>query len=192
MIDSPGKIEQLGDDLDYVRSVLQRTEEHGTIPSIYFLWAAVTLVGFALVDIKPEFAGAFWAIAGPLGGILSAVLGWRWSLRVGQASRRVGALHFIHWFGFMGAILLLVPMIARGELRGESISRVILLLVGLTYLLAGNYLERPLRWVALVVFGGYGLTFVLHACPWTAAGLAVAASLVLAGLLGTRRGRAKG
>lgn len=177
---------RVSSDLEYVRSVLKRAEGSQGPPSIYFLWALISLAGFALIDFRPDSVGPYWAVAGPLGGLATFLLACRWSRKVGQESRLAGSLHAIHWYGFMACILLLVPMIATGQLKNEAISRVILLLIGLAYLTAGNYLDRRLRWVSLSVFGCYLLTFVLSVYPWTISGTIVAASLAAAGWLGGR------
>lgn len=190
-MDDSSNVERLGDDLDYVRSVVERAEQRTTVPSIHVMWAVVSLAGFTIIDFRPQWAGLYWLIAGPLGGLAGLVLGARWSRRVGQVSRRAGRLHAIHWFGFLGTLLLLTPMMVRGELRGDAIARVILLMIGLAYLLAGNYLAPRLRWVALAVFAGYGLTFVVPAYPWTVTGVILAASLVVAGLLGPADARTR-
>ena len=55
------RTEQLGKDLSYVRSVVDRAEVSASPPSIYLLWAAISLIGFTLQDFDAELAGQFWA-----------------------------------------------------------------------------------------------------------------------------------
>lgn len=191
MNDTERSLRQAQDDLEFVRSAVQRGGEGNKAPTIYFLWAAISLAGLSIVDFRPHAAGPFWAVAGPLGSILSGVLGARHGRRTGQTSARAGVSHMIHWFGFMATILLMVPLVARGDLKPEAMSKVILLVVGLSYLTGGNYLDHRLRWLSLVVYGGYVLTLVMPAYGWTAAGVALSLSLVAAGLLELRRGRAQ-
>jgi hypothetical protein len=179
---------RVSDDLEFVRSVVRRAEGTSNPPSICFLWALLSLPGFALIDFRPHWVGPYWAVAGPLGGLVSWLLAIRWSRKVGQESRREGVLHAIHWSGFMACILLLVPLASTGQLHHSAIPRVILLFIGLSYLTAGNYLDRRLRVVALVVFALYLMTFLIRTYTWTLSGIILATSLVAVGLLGGQRG----
>ena len=55
--------DQIQQDLDYVASAVRRQDRATGVPSIYFLWAGIVLVGFALPDFRPQYAGAFWFVA---------------------------------------------------------------------------------------------------------------------------------
>lgn len=58
---------QAHDDISYVRSVLERAEDGAGNPAaIYFLWAAFTFFGFAIIDFAPEKAGLYWLVAASL------------------------------------------------------------------------------------------------------------------------------
>jgi hypothetical protein len=183
-------LDRVTSDLEFVKGAVHRAEDKGGPASIYLLWAALTLPGFAIIDFRAEVAGFYWMLAGPLGGLASAFLGQRQARRVGQVMRRQGTLHLLHWTAFMGSLLLLVPLVATGQLTTAALPRVIMILLALTYFIAGSYLEPRLRWVGLAIAPCYGLTFVLHFYPWTTCGLVMAASLVTAGLLGGRGGAA--
>ncbi len=183
-------LDRVSSDLEFVKGAVHRATGEGGPASIYLLWAALTLPGFAIIDFHSELAGFYWMIAGPLGGLASAFLGQRQARRVGQGMRRQGTLHWLHWTAFMGALLMLVPLMATGQLTTAALPRVIMILIALAYFTAGSYLEPRLRWVALAIVPCYGLTFILHSYTWTACGLVMAASLVTAGLLGGRRGAA--
>lgn len=166
-------------DLGYVRDVVNRSER-GAFPSaIAYLWAAIGVVGFSLIDFAPERVGIYWTIAAPVGFLLSAWLGWRQARVVGQESAREGRGHMLHWGALTVAIFLLYPLIAQGALRGEAIAQVILLMVSLGYFLAGIHLVPALRWAALAMAIGYVVTVTIDAFAWTALGVLFAAGLVI-------------
>ena len=116
------KIDELQSDLGYVREVVRRSESASSPKLIYLLWAGIVLVGFALVDFVPAAVGVYWAVMGPVGGVLSMWIGWRDSLKVGQGSRQVGVRHALHWAGMIVAIWLMVPLALRGQLAWEALS----------------------------------------------------------------------
>lgn len=167
------------DDLGYVRDVVDRSER-GAFPSaIAYLWAAIGLVGFSLIDFAPERVGLYWMIASPVGFVLSAWLGWRQARGVGQESAREGRRHMLHWGALLAAIFLLVPLMLKGTLTGEAIAQVVLLMVSLSYFLAGIHLVPALRWAALAMAIGYVVTVTIDAFAWTALGVLFAVGLVI-------------
>lgn len=190
MTEAPKNLEQVSADLDYVRNVVRRAEDRAGFPVVYFLWALLTFPGMAIIDVAPEKAGAYWAVAGPLGGLASWLLAARAARRSGFGHRGEGTLNAWQWTGLAGTILLLVPLIAGGELRGVTISRVILLFIAFAYLTSGHFLDRRMRWVALAVYAGYVLTFALDAYAWTAVGAIISLSLIATGWLAARAHRA--
>lgn len=183
--------QQMREDLSYVRSALDRAGAAGNPATVYFLWAAISFFGFAIIDYAPKATGIYWMILGPLGGVLSAVLGWRAGRAQGQGSRREGMLHGFHWGGMMVAILLLVPLITTGAVSATELPRVILLLVALSYYLAGVHVDRRLLWVGAAVGACYLFTVYERGLPrlWTITAAALAASLVTAGIVATARAR---
>ena len=183
------ELNELETDLNYVREIVGRAEEGASPSSVYFLWAGIVLVGWPLNDFYPQAAGLYWMLAGPLGGIASAFLGARWARRVGQASRLLAIKHSLHWGAMLGAILLAIPLQQTGQITPTGYLRLILLLVALTYFLAGLYLSRPLLWVAAVVLTCYIVGFFVDTYLWTGAGIVVASSLAAAGFLGARHAR---
>ena len=181
---------RLTDDLRYLGGLLRKSER-GTSPLIiYLLWAGMVLVGFSMVDFAPRQVGVFWFIGGPLGGVVSAFLGQRHALKIGQVSREEGNRHGWHWFGLMLAVTLVVPLGVTGGVDWRVFSRVFLLVVGLAYFLAGVHLERPLKWVGLLMMAVYVALFFVPVYGWTLVGVLVAAGLIASGLLGRRSGGA--
>lgn len=180
-------------DLGYVRDVLTRSERSGFPAGIAYLWAAIGLVGFSLIDFAPERVGLYWSIASPLGFLLSAWLGWRHARETGQESARDGRGHMLHWGGLVGAIFLLYPLIAENALQGKAIAQVILLFVALAYYLAGVHLAPALKWAAAAMAVGYVATLVLDDFAWTALGVLFALGLIASALAaGKGRGAQRG
>ena len=171
--------QRLEADLVYVRDALRQSGDVGSPAAIWYLWAVISLAGFALLDFAPQYAPHFWLPAGPLGFLASAWLGWRHARAVGQLSRHDASRHVLHWGALLVAILMLVPLAGTGALSGPTLGRVILVVIALAYALAGLHHTRPLAWVALALALGYGATFFLDRYVWTAIGIAGAIGLVV-------------
>lgn len=178
---------QMASELGYVSSLVKKSERNPSPAAIHLLWAAISLVGFSMVDFAPRAVGAFWAIAGPLGGLLSAFLGWRYSVRRGQVDRDEGMRHMLHWFGMMAIIFLSVLLASTGAVAWPALARMILLLLALTYFLAGVHLERPLIWVGALMAGCYLALFLIPAYGWTVVGIVVALGMVATTRMGGPR-----
>jgi len=184
------ELKQLENDLGYVREVVRKLEHERSPAGVYLLWAAIVLAGFALVDFAPKRVGFFWLVAGPLGGLISARLGWRQSVRRGEVRREEGIRWALHWGGMMAAILLAVPLAVTGVIQSRGFGNVILLVVALTYFLAGVHLERPLAWIGTLMAVGYLALFFIPAYGWTFVGLLVAAGLAATPIIGGRESAA--
>jgi hypothetical protein len=177
---------QAHDDISYVRSVLRRAEDGtGNPATLYFLWAAVTFFGFAVIDFAPKLTGPYWMIAGPLGGVVSGVLGHRASRATGQSSRREGRIQAMHWSGVMGAVLLLVPLATTHAIAIDDFPRLVLLILAVFYYTAGVHTDRRMIPLGVVLVGCYLFTVFVRDLPylWTLTGAIIAASLAAAGFL---------
>lgn len=182
--------DRIRDDLEYVASTVRRQEDHRGVPAIYFLWAAIVLVGFALPDFAPRAGGPYWFVAGTAGGLLSWWLGHRAGRKAGINDKAMGRRYGWHWMiGGFGFLLGGLPMIL-GQVTPQDGSASFLLVGGLVYALAGVHLERPLLWSGLLMLVAYVVT-VVFAPPyvWTITGVAMALSLAWAGWA-TRSARA--
>lgn len=177
----------LKDDIAYVRAAAERAES-ATIPSIYVLWALISLCGFALADFVADsrWVGLFWAVAGPAGFGASAWLGYRAGRRTGQGSGRFGARWGVHWLAFMAAAALGAAMVAAGHLQWSGFGSLVVLLLALSYIYAGSYLDRRMLAIGVVVGACYLLTLFVPGYQWTLAGVLVAGALVWQAILGTR------
>jgi hypothetical protein len=182
---------QIRDDLSYVRGVVRRSERVDNPASIYFLWAAISFFGYAIIDFQPDKTGVYWAFAGPIGGFLSAVLGSRAARRLGQVSDRKGWVEALHWTGMMFAAFLLIPLVTTGRLATADIPRVILLILALTYWSAGLRDDRRFLPLGAVMAAMYLFTIYAARVPylWTITAAVLAMSLATAGILGAARGR---
>jgi len=183
---------QVHDDLSYVRSVVHRAEgRFGNPATTYFLWAVITFFGFAIIDFAPEKTGFYWMIAGPLGGVLSGILGYRAGRALGQSSEREGRVQAMHWTGLMAAIFLLVPLVATRVVAVDDFPRLTLLVVGLSYYLAGVHTDRRFIPLSFVLAGCYILSVFARDLPhlWTITAAILAASLAAAGLFAAARAR---
>lgn len=182
---------QIRDDLEYVRSVVHRAEGRDNPASIYFLWAVISFFGYAIIDFDPEKTGFYWMVAGPLGGILSGILGMRSARRAGQVSDQGGRADSLHWTGLFVAILLLIPLAATRRLDLMDLPRVILLFVAFAYWTAGVHVDRRMLPVAAVMAGLYGFTVWARDLPylWTITAGGLAASLAITGMFAAARTR---
>ncbi|WP_147654036.1 hypothetical protein [Vulcaniibacterium gelatinicum] len=179
--------DRLQQDLAYVASAVRHHERTAGVPAIYFLWAAVIAVGFALPDVAPRQAGPFWLVAGPGGGLLSWWLAARAERRRGVNDVATGRRHGLHWLiGGAGFLLVALPALA-GRVSGADAAPGFLLVAGLLYALAGVHLERPLLWSGLLMLVAYAV-LVLFAPPyaWTLTGATIALALAWAGLWARR------
>jgi hypothetical protein len=182
----PTATDRVRSDLSYVREAVESSDRHPTPASIYLLWAAIGTVGFPILDLAPRYAPWFWLIASPLGLAVSLWLGRRHARRIGQMGRSEGRRHGLHWLGVVLAAALAMPLAVTGRVDGTALGQVILLLVALTYFLAGVHLDRAMLWVSGLLVAGYLALFVVAAWAWTVIGLTLAAGLAACAAAGRR------
>ena len=177
--------EEFKEDIAYGRAMADRSDTNH-VPSIYFLWAALGLCGFALIDFVDDvrWIGRYWIVAGPVGFCLSMWLGRRASHHIGQADRQEGMRWALHFLAFMVAGLLGGALVAAGQLTGPGFNSLWVLLLALTYFQAGVHLDRRLLPIGLLLGASYLATLWVTEYAWTAAGVAVA--LTAQALLGAR------
>ena len=176
-----GETHKLGEDLDYVRSALDRGRIDGSPAAIYWIWAAIIFVGFALVDLAPRTTGPYWLVAAPVGFAASMWFGRRSAERLGEINRAGVRRHLLHWSGLLiAALLALVPVVA-GKANGFDFATTMVLLAGLTHWLAGVHGDRPMFVSGTLLFAGYAMVILLPGPAWTVLGVVVGAALALAG-----------
>jgi hypothetical protein len=182
-------VAKAGDDLRYVRRAVGRDEAGGFPTSIALLWAALSAVGFPLMDFAPRATPWFWGIASPLGFALSMWLGGRAARAAGEVDRREGARWGAHWLGLLVAIALAVLGAVSGRISWEALGAVVLLLLAVAYHAAAVHLHRSLGLVAAILAAGYLAVLYIPGRTWSLVGAATAAALVTVALLGRRRTR---
>lgn len=181
--------DQLQQDLAYVASAVRRHERLLGPPAVWFLWALLVPVGFALPDFAPRSAGAYWFVAGIGGGLLSWWLGQREMRRCGrqdvELSRRIG----LHWIiAGVGFVLCGLPMMTGRVAPADAVPGY-MLVAGLVYALAGVHLLRPMLWIGTLMLAAYAVLVVAGPpYAWTITGVVIAIALAWAGVA-ARAGR---
>ena len=177
----------LKEDIAYVRAAAERAGA-ATSPSIYVVWAVISLCGFALADFVPDgrWVGGFWAVAGPAGFGISAWLGYRAGRHAGQGGARTGTRWGLHWLAFMAAGALGAALVAAGHLPWSAYGSLVVLLLAVSYFHAGLYLDRRMLAMGAVVGVCYLVTLFIPGYQWTLAGVLVAGALVWQAVLGAR------
>jgi len=179
------ELDRVASDLRFVRGVLASTD--GTGPaSIYFLWAAASLVGFALMDVSHELVGPYWTVVAPVGFAISLFLGRRHAHRTGEVSPAHGWRQAWHWSGMLAAMALAAVLPARGLVSWDVMNAVFLLILALGYFTAGVHGDRAFLWVGVLMGAGFVVVTVIPTYAWTAVGVAVAVALTAAGMRGGR------
>ena len=181
--------DRVREDLQYVTGAVRRAERDDGPANIYLMWAVLIAIGFALPDFRPQWSGPYWLIAGPGGAAASAWLGKRHSERCGIRDADFFRRWTYHWLlgGFMGWLLVFMP-VATGRIDAPAGVANLLLVLGLTYVLAGVHLQRPLLWSGIIMWAGYAaLSMFDLPYVWTTTGLIVAASMLLAALTARTR-----
>ena len=180
--------ERLKQDIAYVRAAAELSEiVH--VRAYGFLWAAILLCGFALVDFVDDhrWIGRYWTAATPVGFALSVWLVIRANRGAGQVNRRLMIRSALHWLAFIAAGLLGQVLVATGQLQPTGMGSLWVLLLALTYFLSGLHVDRRLLPMGLLLAGCYLVTLFVPRYGWTVAGVLAASALVAHALLGPPR-----
>ncbi|MCY4579944.1 MAG: hypothetical protein OXD31_12990 [Chloroflexi bacterium] len=185
--------ERIKDDLAYVRGAVERTGSVH-VPAVYLMWAAICLVGFSMSDFitngwvgwSYSVIGWYWTVMGPLGFGASWWLSARANERAGQMSRQVGNRWGLHWAAFGATGVLGIALALSGHVGWEVYGALWVLLLALSYTLAGVHLERRLLPIGLMLGVGYITILFLPDYGWIAAGALTAVALIAQAILGAR------
>ncbi len=182
------QIDSLRNDIEFVTRVTHHHDQPLGVPAIYFLWAAIVLVGFSLPDFFPRAAGPYWFVAGIGGGLLSAWLGNRHARKAGFNNQALNKRYAMHWgLGALAFMLSVLPL-AVGRVDLATGVNNFLLVGGVIYGLAGVHLERPLLWSGALMLAAYiALTLFTPPWTWTITVVTVAAALPWAGFAALRK-----
>ena len=185
--------ERIKDDLAYVKDAVERTG-NVHVPAVYLMWAAIGLVGFSMPDFitngwvgwSYSSIGWYWAVMGPVGFAASWWLSARANDRAGQLSRRTGIRWGLHWAAFGATGVLGIALALSGHVGWEVFGVLWVLLLALSYTLAGVHLERRLLPIGIALGVGYLTILFLPNYGWIAAGVLTAAALTAQAFIGAR------
>jgi len=121
------------ENLEYIKQILLTSKGPNSYPSIYFFWGCAVFIGYSIAEFKQEWLNTYWLIAAPVGMIVSAWLGSKKAKHYGQQDYKVGEQYLYHFGVTVGIIFIAILL---QEYSG------ILLLISLSYCLAGIYLEK--------------------------------------------------
>lgn len=177
------QLESARENLDYVSNTIRKHDRTPGDAPIYFLWAILVPIGFALPDFAPRFAGAYWFVAGIGGGLLSWWLGNRAARRRGVIDKDLGRRYGWHWaIGGIGFFLAALPMFV-GVIDLAHGASLFLLVGGIIYLLAGLHLDRGILPSGIVMLVAYVVLLVTRLpYVWTISGLVIAVALAWTGV----------
>ena len=185
--------EQMKDDLSYIKGAVERVEGVH-VPAVYLMWATICLVGFSMSDFitngwvgwSYSVIGWYWAVMGPVGFAASWWLSERANARAGQMSRQTGNRWGLHWAAFGATGVLGIALTLSGHVGWEVYGALWVLLLALSYTLAGVHLERRLLPIGLMLGVGYLTILFLPGYGWIAAGALTAVALIAQAFIGAR------
>jgi hypothetical protein len=172
---------QIQQDLRFVRDAVARRSQRRTPVAIFWIVAVYVLIGYAMLDVAPQWAGWILGIGGvALWGVNSLVA--RHQMRTaGEYDRKASLRATLHWGG--GITLAIVGCVALAavvpSLRGPVFGQMVVIMIGLVYFLGGIHFDRQFLWLGpVLIAGGVCVKFVPH-YGWTALGVVIALGLVV-------------
>jgi hypothetical protein len=170
---------QLENDLAYVRRAVERQRRVASPAGIMWLWAAYVLLGYALLDQNERAGGLFLAIAGPICGVISWIIGAAAARREGERDAREGKIEALHWCSILLGIAAIVALAAiHPILRSNLGGQLIVVVIGMVYFLYGVHRDRAFLFLGpILIAGGVAVSFI-PVYPWTLLGIVIAAGLV--------------
>jgi len=175
-------VQQLRDDLHYVRGAVARRERADYAPpGIMYVWVVYILVGYTLMDFRTQFAGPFFAIGGIVGGILSSILGHSYARKIGEQDRTTYFRALLHFGG--GIVVAAAGSLALraflGPIPEMQIAQIFVVMIGLVYFLWGVHYQRYFMFLGPVVMAGGVLVGQIHHFGWTLLGATISLGLIL-------------
>jgi len=179
-------VEQLRDDLHFVRSAVARRERMDNGPAvILYIWAVYVLIGYTLMDVRIAWAGPFFGAGGFIGGALSWWFGQRYSRQLGEWDRAVALKGMLHFFGgiMLGLLATISLATVIGSLRGTQGSQVFVVMIGMVYFLWGVHYQRYFMLLGLILMAGGVVVALIPRYGWTMLGGVIALGLILPTLI---------
>lgn len=174
-------LDKLQDDFGFVRASVAGSPLR-TAPAVYFLWGTLVLCGFTLSDVRPAWVPLYWTIVGPAGAILSGYLAYSRQRTIGHLDRIRAARHAWHWGAMLSVIFLGGLTVRAGLIAGDAYGTIVLLLLAQAYFHAGIHLDKPLRWIGVLLAVGYIVVLTVAGPAWTMTGVVIGSALALAGV----------
>jgi hypothetical protein len=187
-------VQQIGKDLEFVRNAMSRRERPDLGPPlIFYLWAVYVIVGYSLLDFRPLYAGPFFGIGGMVGGVLSWVIGKRYSYRTGKWDRELAIRGMLHMFGgIMLSVGFVVALATVAPGFRSYTGQVTVGLIGLAYYLWGVHFHRYFMLLGVVVMAGGAIVGTVPHFGWTALGMVISLGLILPTFVGPRHRQGAG
>ena len=139
--------EQIRHDLDYISAAVRRQEQPVGTPAIYFLWAVLVPVGFALPDFAPQWAGLYWLFTG-LAVMLSAL-----PLATGKVAPAAAVPTFMLIAGLaytLAGVHLIRPLLWSGLMMLAAYAALQLLPLPYIWTISGIAIALSLVWAGIV------------------------------------------
>lgn len=170
------------EDVAFVREAVEKRDrrQYKSI-AIVVLWAIILTAGYIVNDFRPEISHLYWPIATSIGFLISIWIGVR-AKRAEGIARSDGAKHIPHWGSLFFTIAAIVFIALRHGLDGWVMGQYITLISGVTWYLGGLHLDRRFLLPGVVSIVSAPAVDYLAPYPWTMAGLAIAASLIISAL----------
>ena len=171
------------EDVAFVREAVEKRDQrqYNSI-AIVVLWAIILVAGYIVNDFRPQVSHLYWPIATSVGFLISIWIGVRAKREEGVAKRSEGAKHTLHWSSLFFTIAAIVFIALRHGLDGWVMGQFITLISGVTWYLGGLHLDRRFLLPGVVCIVSAPAVDYLAPYPWTMAGLAIAASLIISAL----------
>ena len=173
------------EDVAFVREAVEKRDrrQYKSI-AIVVLWAIILTAGYIVNDFRPEVGHLFWPIATFIGFLISFWIAKRAMRARGIVRRGVWTKYGWHWGSLFVVIPITVSIALRHGLALEpsAMNQFITLIAGVTCYLAGLHLDRRFLLPGIVHIVGAPAVDYLAPYPWTMAGLAIAASLIISAL----------
>ncbi len=138
----------------------------------------LVMLGLFLTNVSHEKARFYWSAMFPVFGFVSL---WH-ELTTRELSvtpsRKVLAIHALHWLGPIVAVRIIFLQLSRGQMDADSVALMTLLILSVTSFLAGVHLDRSFYWVGAVLAFAAIVGTEVEAYLWLLAVIAILAIAV--------------
>lgn len=175
------------EDLQYVKSILNRRGFNREEFVVALVWAVVNLVGLSLYDFSMFAGGVFWIVALPVFGIGTGVWAGRRQKEAGEINRELGRLHALHWTAIPIFLIACNTLFIGSPMNPQHVGQVVLLVIGLVYYLGGVHFWRGYMYGGLGMLSGMLWLAIIDSYPWTLTGVLTFLGLLIPSIYDWRR-----